>query len=71
VKEIDVMRRIIERHQYEEIHEMIVDVQTANACVIVYDALKEENQAKADLMLATASGLHRFVNFAFSQVSYA
>lgn len=45
---IDTLRQIVDRHQHQEIDGMIVDVQTANLLIQVYDALSEGNKAKFD-----------------------
>ena len=54
---IDVLRRIVEGHSYETIEfpkggKLMVDVQTANAVITVYDALKEgRSKAKFEEMV--------------------
>lgn len=43
---IQQLRGIVNNFSAEEIDGYLVDVQTANAIVTVYDALKEENKEK-------------------------
>ncbi len=43
---IDVCRRIVENHGAEQHEGVIIDVQTANVIVKVFEALNEENQGK-------------------------
>ena len=55
--DIEQIRRIVEQHQYEEVDGVLVDAQTAQAIVAVYDALKPENQVKFAAMDVTRAGL--------------
>ena len=73
---IDTLRGIIEHHQHSRLTfnagpTCAVDVQTANAILLVYDALNEANQAKVRGMLTTHKGFKRLINFAWSQVRSA
>lgn len=43
---IELMKEIIGSHSYKEIEGTIIDVQTANAIITVYEALGEENKQK-------------------------
>ena len=56
-----------ERLQYEK-DRLLVDMQTANAIVLVYDAVTPETRAKIDRMLITKSGMLRVANIAWSAV---
>lgn len=48
---------------------LLVDIQTANVIVTVYDALKPETQNKADKLMTTKKGFVRMTNIAWSAVS--
>jgi hypothetical protein len=61
---IETLRRIVERHQYEEIEGFEMDVMTASAMVAVHDALSPANQERFD-----AIPLPRLVDFCWKQVS--
>lgn len=71
IASIEGLRAIVTRRQYEEFvypdGHVLVDMQTANALVLVYDALSDKE--KFERMLDTASGLNRLVAFAWKQVS--
>ena len=41
---IDVSRRIVANHQYEDLDGILIDAMTANLLVTVYDNLKDKNQ---------------------------
>jgi len=44
---IEACRWIVQNHQRLTIDTVLIDVQTANAIITVYDALSEENKEKA------------------------
>lgn len=73
IASVEGLRTIVTRRQYEEFvypdGHVLVDMQTANALVLVYDALSEASHEKFERMLDTASGLNRLVAFAWKQVS--
>lgn len=46
IDRITACRRIVKNHQWEFLEDVVIDAQTANAIVVVYDALNEENKAK-------------------------
>ena len=41
---IEKLRKILEEHQWAKVEGRMVDVQSANAYITVYDALKPSNQ---------------------------
>jgi len=43
---IDILRKIVAERQHQEIDGVIVDMQSANVIVTVYDALNDTNKAK-------------------------
>ena len=45
---IEVMRRIVDGHQHEELEGQIVDVVTAATYIRVHDAINPERQAKLE-----------------------
>lgn len=57
------LRRIVERHQAYEIEGHLVDVQTANAMLLVHDALSPENKATFGSV-----SIPRFADFAWKSV---
>lgn len=44
MNKIELMREIVEGHSYKEIEGTIVDVQTANLIIKVYEGLGESNR---------------------------
>ncbi len=60
---IEKLRRIVSQHQADKVDGRMVDVQTANALVLVHDALSPENQAKFDKV-----PLPKLVDFAWKNV---
>lgn len=49
---------------------ILIDVQTANAMLIVYKALSTEHQERAKKMMESFAGFEKFNKFAWSQVRY-
>jgi len=47
---IETCRRIVQNHQHEEVDGVVLDAQTANMLVQVFDALSPKNQAKFEAM---------------------
>lgn len=45
-EKLSVLKEIVDQFGYQEIDGVIVDVQTANVILKVYNALSEENKAK-------------------------
>lgn len=43
---IELMKEIIDSYSYKEIEGTIIDAQTANVIITVYEALGEENKQK-------------------------
>ena len=60
---MDTIRQILESSQSQTVDGMLVDIQTANVLVQVFDALSPENQAKVDQV-----PLDRLVEWAWSKV---
>jgi len=60
---IEACRWILKEHQYLTIDDTIIDAQTANAIITVYDTLNEYNQGKALFI-----HIKRFAKFAWKQV---
>ncbi len=61
---IDEIRSIVDNRQASVVDDVLVDVQTANAVVLVFDALSPSNQTAAGWM-----PLARFAQFAWKNVS--
>lgn len=40
------MKRIVENRQYEEINDVVVDMQTANMIMTIYNAINKKNKKK-------------------------
>lgn len=59
----EVCKRIVERHQYEELEGSIMDAQTAQLLVQVYERLSPSSQARFDSI-----PLPRLVKWAWSLV---
>ena len=51
MKNLEIMRRIVENRQYEKVDGVIIDLWSASAVTQVYDALGDENQAKYGTMI--------------------
>jgi len=60
---IEACRHIIRHHQCLVIDTVLIDVQTANAIITVYDALSEENKEKALFI-----PIVKLANFCWKQV---
>jgi len=60
---IEACRWILKEHQCLKIDGTLIDVQTANAIITVYDALNEGNQARVLFM-----PILQFAKFAWKQV---
>jgi hypothetical protein len=60
---IDDIRKIVKDKQAKKISGVLVDMQTANVMVQVFDAMKPESQSKAQTM-----PIERFAKFAWSAV---
>lgn len=43
---VDVARQVLEQRQYRTFEGVVVDMQTANAIVTVFDSISIENKAK-------------------------
>lgn len=79
---LERLKRIVERHQYDEFDYpdcadrfedpanpvIAVDAVSANAMLTVYNALKPEHQAKFARMLETPWGLRKLVDFTWKHV---
>jgi len=61
---IEACRWILENHQCLVINSMLVDAQTANAIITVYDALGKEQQEKVLFI-----PIKKFANFSWKQVT--
>jgi len=70
MKTIDRLRRIVERHQWEEIHDFPVDAVTAKVMVTAFDALNETNQEKCVLVLEKPNGFVRFAELSYKHVKF-
>ena len=50
-KNIDKLKQIVAEHQYQKINGVLWDVVSANAALLVFNALKKENKKKFDEMI--------------------
>ena len=57
-----------EEAKIPECEGMIIDMQTANMLLTVYNALNKEHQAKFETMLTTWRGFEKLVGFGWKQV---
>ena len=66
-EKIDLIRDIVEQHQYQKVkskgHVEILDGVTANAILLIYDNINDENKKKF-----ASWSLHRMVDFAWSHI---
>lgn len=62
---IDILRRIVERHQYEKIDGMVIDVQTAQLLVQMYDILTKRG---SDMSTFEKAPLTRLVDLGWRSV---
>jgi len=60
---IEACRWILKEHQYLTIDNILIDAQTANAIITVYDALNETNKEKVLFI-----SIEKFAKFAWKQV---
>jgi len=65
---IDGMLYIKTQHQAIKMYGMIVDAVTANAVIMVYNELKNENKEFVKNDLNTKSGMLKFIDFSWKAI---
>ena len=60
---IEAMRYIVQEHQCLEINNSLVDVQTANVCLTVYDNLNDANKERTHFI-----DMRKYIDFCWKQV---